>query len=620
MSAEKIPKKYRQLKLYPFVDVSDDMKLSNATRDFRNDYAELTEPALDLAKDKQLLNELPTNIPDDEINYAEELYAWLKHRDIHENGIGGAFKKCQKTYPRDICIKAREHIIKIDDDSYKELKEEMQSQDQVLEEIINDRISNSADDVFVDKNEDDLDDAIARAEDMVAGSSRRMVDILEELVDDKCYESYDIEKSDGTPPRMLNLPCYLNVRERLEYFINTVTPYEDNNLRVNVIKDMYHGKFLSSIEELKQFSPDMIGKITRAYDIFLDYAPQYDNIKYSVEHFCKSLMYKRKCEKILNHLGDKEFRHSQLDISEDIISDLIYNGWTINSLLNRIRNNKILVVDDAENSEILEAEKDKIREVCEKSDNPEICDYIEHYLSQEEYIKPKKTCYDLPQCNIYKYEKCYPLIETPELIEDGVEVCAEVYVTRAEKRADTKILFRNKKGISSTVGCVHIAVGEYDDVEQCNTDEKLLEHAMSSELKPIEFDKLRPIERFYALNATLGEWLDIGLENMFTMGYEGGHPEDLPFGFNSMMHQQMMTSIAEVSPRTAEKFLKKILTNYAETEPEWLKSHMDAVLDRYHLRYEGLGKLMEKDIKFESKIKDFAKPPSPPRPATFDMD
>ncbi len=213
----------------------------------------------------------------------------------------------------------------------------------------------------------------------------------------------------------------------------------------------------------------------------------------------------------------------------------------------------------------------------------------------------------------YYYEAEFPLENDPPLHQLGVTIAARVNVYKDEFAGDgrggegeedefagdgregegeeergvqNRIVFR-REGRVAEVTCVHTAVGSLsaEDVERWTEEETpeegILEWARSTENHPVN---LPPAEHFASLKSYVQGIAEIGLGTMMTASYQSDtvNPQTLPFGFNSMMHQQVAQCLAQLAPSAMTAMLRDLMLVLAESVPaEWFLSRLDFFAGTY---------------------------------------
>jgi len=543
---------------------------------------------------------------------AEREYFWFKSPSTELDAIDIATNKCEQKHPEQTCKNIKWKYSNFTNELRQILKKEMQNRWIDLSDVIDDKIEEKIRDKFWDMDEEKglFDDEIPYLQhyadeypdtynlllDEYNLSSLPRIDLFTRVMDENCTR----------PDDSFDIACYMKLREYIDEFADTISKYDGDKLRNRVFMNQLSEVLIPPIQYKDvEVNSNTAKNVARGYNTFLRIMDERDlqNLDNSFGVVCKDILLQSKCKSLMEQLTHLDIRANLLNIDEDMVRKDMFGKWKgTESLLERIRNNSEITLDDIENTNILIADEAKIEEACRNNPDSEICTEMEHYFENQKFLKPKKICHDIFGCDEYYYEKCHDITESETFRDDGVKMCARVDVDRINKIAHTSIVLHNKNNDEGTVGCIHVAVMELDNPEECVDVDRFVEHARTTENRPVSFDVLRPIERLYALNSTIEGWIDVGIENMFTVSYEGARPEDLPFGFNALMHSQMLAAITEVSPDSSQRIMQNILLHYAETEPEWLKTHLPAVMERYKTGLDYFRYLADEDPIFKKKI------------------
>lgn len=198
------------------------------------------------------------------------------------------------------------------------------------------------------------------------------------------------------------------------------------------------------------------------------------------------------------------------------------------------------------------------------------------------------------------YSQEFKLEQDPILFNAGISIKAVVITKRfpasiingveriQKKQIQNKIIFIKGQKHAS-VDCVHTAINTLpldeipDDILSGNLDapETLKEFAESSEMRPV---RLSPKEHFKALVSYVSGIVEVGLVNCLRSSYYSSelNPESMPFGFNFMMHSQILNALSRLSPPSCVSIICEILFYLRDqTTPEWLESRFESLTNRY---------------------------------------
>jgi hypothetical protein len=176
-----------------------------------------------------------------------------------------------------------------------------------------------------------------------------------------------------------------------------------------------------------------------------------------------------------------------------------------------------------------------------------------------------------------KFEKFYDLDNDPTLLHNDIQIGARVTVKNGTPQ--NRIVFSSPYQ-EEEVRCTHTVIAEYTLEELPDEKEIVLNHLTPSSLK------LPPEEHFFALNSYVQGIVKIGLQNIMIASYhsEKFNPETLPFGFNAMMHRQIIRCLTELCPEQAKLIIDNMFAelNDAVSE-EWMESHYEFLEDMYNI-------------------------------------
>ncbi len=180
----------------------------------------------------------------------------------------------------------------------------------------------------------------------------------------------------------------------------------------------------------------------------------------------------------------------------------------------------------------------------------------------------------------WAYYAEFPLENDPSLKQAGVKIGASVEVF--DEVIKNSIIFATPKK-RAAVNCIHTAI--LSTTPDQATDEKILEHARSTEFRPIQ---LVPEEHFASLKSYVAGIADIGIEQVMLASYESPdvNPETLPFGFNSMMQAQVIRALRQLVPKTTTKLIQDLFISLSKSVPrEWFESRL-LLFDEIYFRCE----------------------------------
>jgi hypothetical protein len=140
------------------------------------------------------------------------------------------------------------------------------------------------------------------------------------------------------------------------------------------------------------------------------------------------------------------------------------------------------------------------------------------------------------------------------------------------------IVFQNEKtGNIAGVNCVH-TIGEIPDKPDITPRE------IERHIEKTNYDiAITPEEHFIALRSYVACITETGILKMLNVFYSDWG-DDLPFGFNPLMQQQVIKALRTVAPRTSESIMKLFTQHLLENAPRgWLVDRLPIICERFHI-------------------------------------
>lgn len=221
-------------------------------------------------------------------------------------------------------------------------------------------------------------------------------------------------------------------------------------------------------------------------------------------------------------------------------------------------------------------------------------DYVVNKPEREYYLRvwgfdPERERIFLEKESMYRYEVGFPLKRDPLLDGAGVTIWARVdFSTNLFSDAvdvHNKLVFK-RGSEESFVHCIHTAVNI--ELEEALKLSKLGwgaegDLARSTEIFPVE---LSPEEHFVSLRSYVSGIAEMGIKNALIATYHSDqiNPYSLPFGFNALMHRQVVRALEELVPKIAIQICRDVVLYIAESvEPAWFLSRFELLNESYDL-------------------------------------
>ena len=155
----------------------------------------------------------------------------------------------------------------------------------------------------------------------------------------------------------------------------------------------------------------------------------------------------------------------------------------------------------------------------------------------------------------YTLEQAFDLVNDPELLKAGVEICARMKVN--EFGFDGRIVFR-RSWVVSTISCTHAVV---DQIIFDAGEEKGF-RSVSTEGRPALRNQLTPEEHYVALKSYVGYLAEEGILNLLMASFKAElDQEKQEFGANHLMCQQHTRALLDIAPETTANLLELMFIN-----------------------------------------------------------